>query len=239
MAEEKLAPHYLYGVLGAEEICSAGSWKRMAKEVINSEERPKIFCGGTGLYLHGLWNAVAEVPPIPDEIKEKVRAMPEAEVAAFFGADASDNHRRNLRALEVFLATGKHLKQWQQEQPEAPYRAEEFLVLALNVPRETLYQKINDRFLWMLESGAMEEVQKLRKMKLDPALPIMKAHGVPELIAYIEGAMTHGEAIEKASQNVRNYAKRQLTWIRNQLPQKIEVQNMDYENILELVRKNI
>lgn len=211
----------------------------MVKEVIATEDRPKIFCGGTGLYFHSLWNPVAEVPPIPDEIKEKVRSMPEADVAAYFGADASDNHRRNVRALEVFLATGKHLKEWQQEQPEADYRAEDFLTLVMNVPRETLYEKINNRFLWMLENGAMEEVQKLRKMQLDPALPIMKAHGVPELIAYIEGSMGYAEAIEKASQNVRNYAKRQLTWIRNQLPQKTEVQNMDYATVLELVRKNI
>ena len=238
-AEEKLAPHYLYGALPATTICSAGMWKDMVKDVLANEERPKIFCGGTGLYLHGLWNPVAKVPPIPESIKYEVRRMKEGDVAAYFGAEASDNHRRNVRALEVFLATGKHLKQWQAEQPPADFKIDDFLILVMNVPRETLYQKINDRFIWMLENGAMEEVQKLRKMKLDPTLPIMKAHGVPELIKYIEGDISHTEAIERASQNVRNYAKRQLTWIRNQLPHQIEVQDMSYADILGLVEGGV
>lgn len=183
---------------------------------------------------------MAEVPPIPAEIKAKVRAMPESEVAAYFGAEASDNHRRNVRALEVYLSTGKHLKEWQKEQKPAEFNPEDFLILVMNVSRETLYRNIDGRFLKMLVNGALDEIKSLKALKLDPALPIMKAHGAPEFMKYLDGEMTLEEATAKAQQNTRNYAKRQLTWMRQQLPQnshmKIEVQNMKYEDILKIVQ---
>lgn len=189
-----------------------------------------------------MWNGLAEVPPIPDAIKEKVRAMPEAEVSAHFGAEASDNHRRNVRALEVFLATGKHLKVWQAEQAAPMFNIDDFLILVMNVSRETLYKTIDDRFLTMIENGAIEEVKKLDSLGLNPDLPIMKAVGVPELISYLKGERTLEDAISLAQQKSRNYAKRQLTWLRQQLPDgnnKIEVQNMEYADILQLVKKEL
>ena len=233
-------PHYLYGSHSGAEIFSVGHWREEAKKIIQQvTDRPIIFCGGTGLYLHSLYKGMAEIPPIPEEIKSKVRAMNAEEVAAYFGADASDNHRRNIRALEVFLATGKHIKQWQQEQTLPEFTEQDFLTLFMNVPRETLYEKIDLRFLKMMEMGALEEVKALMELKLAPALPIMKAVGVPELAKYLDGEIGLQEAISKAQQNSRNYAKRQLTWARNQLPNKIEVQNMSFDSILNLVRENL
>jgi tRNA dimethylallyltransferase len=121
----------------------------------------------------------------------------------------------------VFVQTGKHLWAWQAEQPEWMFKPSDFLITVMNVSRETIYEKINNRFTNMINAGALDEVRELMKLNLDPALPIMTAHGVPELIKYINGEISLEQATEKAQQNVRNYAKRQLTWIRNQLPHKV------------------
>ena len=78
----------------------------------------------------------------------------------------------------------------------------------------------------MMQHGALDEVQALMGLNLSPEIPIMRAHGVPELMAHLRSEMTLADAISKAQQNTRNYAKRQMTWLRNQLPEAIEVQNI-------------
>lgn len=236
--EEKLVPHYLFGVLEAAAIGSAGWWLKKAEEVIaNNPSRPIIFVGGTGMYLQVLMNGIAVIPAIPQEIKDKVRGMEYAAVAAALGEDTDINPRRNIRALEVLLATGKPIKYWHKNQPGPKYKKSDFLTLVMNVSRETLYERINKRFEKMIKLGAIAEVQKLAVQNLDKNLPIMKAIGVPEIISYINKEITIDEAIAKAQQFSRNYAKRQLTWMRRQISEKIEVQNMSFEDIYNLVKK--
>jgi tRNA dimethylallyltransferase len=125
---------------------------------------------------------------------------------------------RILRALEVLLATGRSLAQWQREGAPAELDAGKALRIFLEVERSALYARIAARFDAMLAAGALEEVRVLLARGLDPALPVMKAHGVPWLIRHLRGEIDLAEAAEGARRDTRRYTKRQATWFRHQLP---------------------
>ncbi len=220
--------------MGGAELCTVAKWLELAKQVIGSvqEEKnytlsavryPLIFTGGTGLYFNALFHGISHIPDTPPDIREKVRAMDISEVSAALGDEADGNPQRMRRALEVKLHTGQSIKSLHVPDEKHPYSRDEFKVFYVNVSRETIYEKINQRFHDQIKNGALDEVRELLKLNLDPALPIMKAHGVPEFARHFVGEITLDEAISKAQQNVRNYAKRQMTWFKNQLEGKIEI----------------
>jgi tRNA dimethylallyltransferase len=142
------------------------------------------------------------------------------------------------RALEVVTATGRSLADWQRDGMRgaglkpAPTDAARIDVAAglkgapadvvrvfLSVERAELYARIDARFERMLGSGALAEVQALRSRRLDPALPAMKAHGVPWLMRHLAGEIDLAAAVEAAKRDTRRYSKRQVTWFRHQLPE--------------------
>ncbi len=221
------APHRLYGVLDGAELSTVASWAECARAEIAAAELP-ILCGGTGLYLRALLHGIAPVPPIPEDIRAQARAL-HAELGgeAFRARLAlldpegaarlkSGDSQRLVRAYEVAAATGRPLGEWQREAAaEAPYDALAFTLLP---PRDDLYAAIDGRFQHMVADGALEEVRALLERRLDPALPVMKALGVPELARHLEGDLTLEAAIAAAQQASRRYAKRQYTWFRHQLP---------------------
>ncbi len=136
---------------------------------------------------------------------------------------------RIARALEVVLATGRSLSDWHSEgMPHSasktrvnalmPIDGARTLKLFLDVERAELYRRIDARFDAMLAGGALDEVGALAKRELDPALPAMKAHGVPWLIRHLKGEIALAEAAEGGKRDTRRYTKRQATWFRNQLP---------------------
>lgn len=139
--------------------------------------------------------------------------------------------QRILRALEVMEATGKSLLDWQAARTAPLFPDAPFACYVTDLPRAEIYRRIDARFITMMEQGALEEVRRLLdahgllETHWDPKAfpPVFRAHGVPELAAYLRGDMTLNDAIAKAQQNTRNYAKRQLTWIRNQLPQATKI----------------
>jgi tRNA dimethylallyltransferase len=226
------APHRLYGVMSAAERCSAGRWRAMAETEIAAAQRAgrlPIVVGGTGLYLRALMRGLAPVPEIPAELRaaaadrlerlgapelhaELVRRDP-ASAAGLRPGDA----QRVRRAWEVLEATGRSLKDWQREGEGAAKRR--FLAFALMPPRSQLYDSCNARFLAMIEAGAVEEARQLRRLGLDPALPAMKALGLREILAHIDGKVALADAVAAAQQSTRRYAKRQVTWFRHQLPE--------------------
>jgi len=228
-AELARAPHRLYGVIDAAEACSAGRWRDLALAEIaaaRAEDRLPILAGGTGLYLRALLDGLAPVPPVPPEIRAAARAR-HAELggpafrAALAALDpeaaerlAAGDTQRLIRAYEVAKATGKTLAAWRRGQSAPDFRAAAILLLP---PREQLYQACDARFLAMMRRGAEAEVQALLARHLDPALPAMKAVGVPELAQLIAGRLTREAAIAAAQQATRRYAKRQYTWFRHQL----------------------
>jgi tRNA dimethylallyltransferase len=232
--EEAAVPHRLYGHVDAAVNYSAGHFVRDAQEIladVRREGRLPIFVGGSGLYFKALTRGLSAVPPVPDEVREAVRARLERDGVEALHAelarrDPAAGTRLNVRdrtriarALEVIEATGRPLADW-HEQTTPPLLSEgSTRALFIAPEREALYQRIDARFEAMLESGALDEVERLAARGLDPLLPAMKAHGVPALIRYIRGEITREEAATIGKADTRHYAKRQFTWFRHQLPE--------------------
>lgn len=236
--------HYLYGVLDSDEICNAGMYLDLVRIVLEAipEDQPVIFVGGTGMYINALFKGISPIPEIPSNVRNKVRKMEMEEVKTWLkeplDAGMDGNLQRMKRALEVQMATGKSLKDWHSEPYDHEFKREDFLVFCLDMPRDTLYEKIDGRFAWMIENGGIAEVEDLMKLGLDENFPVMKAIGVPEITRFINDEISLAEAIEKAQTNVRNYAKRQMTWFRNQLENEIKITNFDDDLILEEIKKH-
>ncbi|MBY0407342.1 MAG: tRNA (adenosine(37)-N6)-dimethylallyltransferase MiaA [Rickettsiales bacterium] len=231
--EEALAPHRLYGTLPAHTAASAGHWLNLARMEIDwarESGKPAIVAGGTGLYIGALLNGIATIPDITEDVRiqseNDYESMGKASFEerlkwvdpGFFERLAVTDRQRLVRAWAVWLGTGKPLTFWQNQTQTPPYSAENIRLYTVAIPRETLYARCNQRFDTMLQNGALEEVRGLLALNLPESLPAMKSVGVPELTAHLRGEITLEEAVEKATQATRNYAKRQLTWFRNQLP---------------------
>lgn len=231
--DEAKAPHRLYGVIDAAEACSAARWRDLAlAEIAAAREMGKvpIIVGGTGLYLRTLKQGIADIPAIPEELRGKLRAEQaaggqpafHARLAALDPASAAairpTDPQRTLRAMEVLAATGKPLGAWQSGSMTGPRLDGAAAWIWLDPPREVLRARAEARFRTMVEQGAVTEVRALLALGLDPALPAMKALGVPELAAHIRGELDLAAAIDRAVLATRRYAKRQTTWFRHQLP---------------------
>jgi tRNA dimethylallyltransferase len=234
MAEEAQVPHRLYGHVDAAVNFSAGAWLSDAAKVLaeaRAENRLPIFVGGSGLYFKALTRGLSAVPPIAAEVREDVRARLERDgVEALHAALAQRDpvsaerlkprdRTRIARALEVVEATGRSLTDWHREGLPPLLPPGQFNAVFLAPEREELYARIDARFDAMLGAGAREEVAALVARKLDPLLPVMKAHGVPVLIRHLKGEITREKATEIGRADTRHYAKRQFTWFRHQLPE--------------------
>jgi tRNA dimethylallyltransferase len=234
VAEEARAPHRLYGHVDAAINFSAGAWvadAAKALEQARAQGRLSIFVGGSGLYFRALTRGLSAIPPIPAEVREQVRARLEREGVETLHAELARrdpvsaerlkprDRARIARALEVVEATGRALPDWHREGLPPLLPPGSFSALFLSPGREALYPRIDARFDAMLASGAIEEVAALAARRLDPLLPAMRAHGVPVLIRHIRGEVTREAAAQFGRTETRQYAKRQFTWFRHQLPE--------------------
>jgi tRNA dimethylallyltransferase len=232
-AEEARVPHLLYGHVDAAENYSVGRWCVDASAALAAVERGgrvPILTGGTGLYFKALTRGLAAVPAIPAQTRSAVRARLEREGIAALYAELSErdgvtarrlmpgDRTRITRALEVILATGRSLADWQREGMTPALDPQLAVKVFLDVDRAELYRRIDARFDAMLAAGALEEVRALASRRLDAALPAMKAHGVPWLIRHLNGEIDLVAAEEAAKRDIRRYSKRQATWFRHQLP---------------------
>jgi tRNA dimethylallyltransferase len=230
--EERRVPHVLYGHVDAAENYSTGQWCRDVGEVLGeiaAQGRTPILVGGTGLYFKALTSGLAAVPAVPSQIRESVRGRLKAEGVAPLYAEltARDpltaarlmplDRSRITRALEVILATGRSLSDWHKEGMPPLVPPGRAIKVFLACERKALVARIEKRFAAMLEAGALEEVRALAGRNLDPLLPAMKAHGVPWLIRHLKGEITLEEAAAGSIMDTRRYAKRQVTWFRNQM----------------------
>jgi tRNA dimethylallyltransferase len=241
-AELALAPHRLYGVLPAAERCSAGRWRQMAEAAaMEVADRLPVFTGGTGLYLRALTEGLSDIPPISEEVAEAGAAKLSALGPAGLHAElatldpvmaerlAPSDSQRIFRAWTVRHSTGRSLADWQAIPPRDAWPC---LTLILLPPRNALYSACDARFARMVEQGALEEVRALLDLGLDPALPAMRAVGVRELAGVLAGKETLETAVAAAQQATRRYAKRQMTWIRHQMPASRIVEAQFSERIL-------
>jgi tRNA dimethylallyltransferase len=229
-AEEALVPHRLYGVRPPGEAASVAWWRGQAlaeMAAARAAGRVPILCGGTGLYFLSLTEGLSELPPVSAEARAAARALLagigapalHARLAAVDPETAAGlrpgDSQRLARAWEVWSGTGKGLAAWQREGAHtgpAPWR---FAAILLDPPREVLRAAIAARFDAMLAGDALAEVAALGALGLDPALPAMRAHGVPELLAHLRGEMPLAAARERAVLNTGQYTKRQATWFRH------------------------
>jgi tRNA dimethylallyltransferase len=233
--EEAQAPHRLYGMMNGAHACSAKEWATLAENEIKiawEHGQFPILVGGTGMYFKTLLEGMAEIPEINPNIRADVRLRAKVEGAEALHAELSKvdpsiadrlepaDSQRISRALEVFLSTGKPLSEWHKDtRPgflDQYDQVGEVDKIVLDWPRDVLYERCDKRFDMMIDQGALEEVEKLMAMQLDPTLPIMKSLGVPSLISYLQGNMSIDAALEEAKMLTRRFAKRQLTWFRNQ-----------------------
>lgn len=230
--DEARAPHRLYGHVDAGENYSVGRWCRdvtVALAETAAQGRVPILVGGTGLYFKALTSGLAAVPPIPADIRTHVRGRLQSEGVAPLFAELikldpviarrlmPNDRSRISRALEVVLATGRSLTDWHREGLPALVDPARAVKVFLTCERKQLVARIETRFAVMLEAGALEEVRVLAARRLNSLLPAMKAHGVPWLIRHLNGEISIYEAAAGAVMDTRRYAKRQVTWFRNQM----------------------
>lgn len=230
VAEQAAVPHRLYGVLSAAELCSAARWRTLALAEIEAAwaaGRLPIVVGGTGLYLNALLKGLSPIPDIPESVRADSRALlaqlgapglharlAEADPVTAVRLNPGDSQRL-ARAWEVFAATGRSLTDWQAEPLQGALPAPALLI-ALEPERETLYRTIDQRFAAMIQAGALDEVRAVSGF--DPALPALKALGIPDLRRHLSGEVSLEAAVTAAQAATRHYAKRQVTWARHQLP---------------------
>ena len=227
--EEAAVPHRLFGHVDGAVACSAADWAAQAKTVLTeagTEGLHPILVGGTGMYIRTLLDGIAPVPPIDPAIRTSVRGMPVTEAyAALAREDAVMTARlkpsdttRVARALEVLRSTGKSLAEWQLRLEGGIGAKIALNPLVLDPPRAEIVSRSDSRVDAMLAAGAVEEVAKLRARDLDPALPLMRAIGVPPLLAYHAGELLLDQAADQIRADTKAYIKRQQTWMRGQFP---------------------
>ena len=228
--DEALAPHRLYGVLPAATPGNAAWWRQAALDSLGEARengKTPILCGGTGMYMQALLHGIAEIPDPGAGARLAARSfLAEAGPAALHQKLLEDDpetgakirpsdSQRLARAYEVWLGTGRGLAYWQALPTEKLTGWAPRMIL-LDPPRPELREAVETRFDAMLAAGALDELRELLALNLDPALPLMRAHGVPELTPYLQGKTTLAQAAARAALATHQYTKRQATWFRHQ-----------------------
>ena len=219
--------HHLFGFVDGNERYNVERWCNDATQVIKkttANNLTPILVGGTGLYINTLINGLIDLPSIPESFK-----IESEKILQKFGKDFLINQIKNIdpdslkdinlndtvrlrRIWEVFETTGKKFSAWKLNKNKKFITNYKFKILLFLPDREKNYQNVNSRFIKMMKGGAVEEVKKLLELDLHESLPVMRAHGVPEIKKYLANESSLDECISKGQQVTRNYVKRQHTW---------------------------
>lgn len=225
--ERNNVPHHLFGYVKGDEEYNVAKWIEDVVPKISSIDSGSILVGGTGFYLKHLIFGLSSIPEIPIEIRQETRWLFEKLGPIDFYKILKDidpivaskidknNGHKTMRAYEVIKATNRSILEWRKEN-KTYFPINSFKVVILFPDKKKLYENCNQRFLNMLNQGAIEEVKYLMTKNYNISSGIMKSHGVPELMDYLLGKCSLEGSIEKAQQVVRNYAKRQITWFKHQ-----------------------
>jgi tRNA dimethylallyltransferase len=245
--------HYLYGNISVKSIFSAGEWlkkvKLNLKKILNKKKQP-IFVGGTGLYFKLLTEGISNIPKIPDSIRTKTRNL-----NAKLGNDKfysllikldplvknkikeNDTHRL-IRAYEVIIFTKKSLFNWQKKNKNY-FSNYQFVKIYINPENNFLQKLLRLRLKKMFELGAIEEVKKFLKLKINPSLPANKILGIEEIKKYLDKKITLEQTFEETFIRTRRYVKRQRTWFRGHMKEWTSIFNPNFDiltkKILNLV----
>jgi tRNA dimethylallyltransferase len=233
-ADEAKVPHRLFGILAADRPASAGAWLELTGQAIAAAReagKVPIVVGGTGLYLSALLRGLAPVPPVPAAARAEAQALFErlggpglhAELGRRDPVMAArlrpSDRQRLIRAFEVLAATGRSLSHWQALPRVRVPLPRSVVGIALLPPRAALHARIERRLRAMLAAGALEELRALRLAYPDTELPLLNAVAAPELLDHLEGRLELAPALARALARTRQFAKRQVTWLRHQLPE--------------------
>lgn len=236
-ADLAAVPHHLYGHVPPAQVYSTGIWLNEATEIIRdirARGALPVVVGGTGLYFRALTGGLSDMPAIPDEIRAGLRFRLETEGVEALHAELSQldpamaerlrpaDRQRILRALEVVRATGRSITEFQGRGGDKIVDPATARCLVLQPERPLLHSRINQRFARMMQDGALEEVRQLLALDVPPQNPAMKAIGVSQIAEHLAGRLSRDEVVELASIATRQYAKRQMTWFRNQLGEEWE-----------------
>lgn len=241
--------HTLYGHVSCASNYSVGDWVKDVSKIfgLNSKKSQTfIFVGGTGLYFNALLNGLSQIPQIPKEIREFANAQDLTFFLEYLEKNDPDvlekidvkNQRRVQRAWEVLKATNKSILYWQSNNA-SPLVSSDATLLLVEIERESLTKRISARVDFMLESGAIKEVEKVYKTCWDVNLPFSKAIGAQDIISYLNS----GISLDKLTQNIglktRQFAKRQRTWHRNYMKNWISIDPSKISglSIKEIVKK--
>lgn len=230
--DERQVPHRLFGNIDGATAYSVSAWLGDIGEALSAARRERllpIVVGGTGLYFKALTQGLSEIPPVSDEVRSRVRewaarATPQELHAVLTTRDPETAARlrptdpqRITRALEVFETTGRSLAEFQERRQAPLLDVARCRAVALSVDRAILQRRLGIRLEAMVAGGALGEAEALRDRRLEPDLPVMRAVGVPQLLAYLAGQNTLPEAKSAIVLASRQYAKRQETFARHQL----------------------
>ncbi len=231
--DEKAVPHHLYGFVAAREHYSAGVWLAEAQKLIHAVHRRgrlPILVGGSGLYMRALTSGLAEMPRVPaarraqlaadlarDGLPALYQRLEELDPLLARRLRPSDT-QRILRGLEVVLATGQPLSRWIEQNPARPPADMTFLAFALTPEKTALAANIAKRLASMLKQGVVEEARRLLGQNLPPSLPVMKAIGLGAIRRHLAGELDFASMAAEIETATRRNAKRQMTWIRTQMP---------------------
>ena len=243
--DEARLPHKLYGTVDGAERYSVGRWLtdlHLAVAQTRAQGKWPIIVGGTGFYLNAAEQGISAIPDIPEEARKAATSyhqkhggqatldrLHKLDPAIADRLEAGDSQRL-VRALEVVMHTGEPLSYWQSRPREGGLTGRAIKIA--HIPqRELVYERIDQRFSAMVDSGGLAEVEQLLRRHLAPDLPVMKALGVAALAAFLRGESDKEEAVYLSSRDTRHYAKRQMTWLRNNFISNYE-NNETYSNQL-------
>ena len=242
-AEREAVPHFMVDCCDLPGIYSAARWAKEARvfiETENSQGRKPIIVGGTGLYLKALMQGFADIPEDKAGVRQHFEALQrEAGTAALYALlqqydpdmalrlQAGDT-QRIMRALCVYESTGKPLSAWQEQEKEAT--PIDCPVFVLDVERDVLRQRLADRFHAMMQAGWLDEVRWLDALPLADTHPAMRAVGYRQLLDHVHGKLSLEQAITDGITATRRYAKRQVTWFKNQTPDAVHGDSNTLEN---------
>ncbi len=244
--------HNLYSILRPEESSSVGLWLKLLFEAVKNawaKNKLPLIVGGSGMYIAKLIKGIAEIPEITTEIKDQARNLYDSVSVAEFkqlllavGAEENTiinlDKQRLIRNYEVLKQTSKTISFWQAKPHKFLFPDAKFLHFSLNPDRNLLYNNCNQRFNLITKLGAIEEVENLMKAPIAQYSSIAKTIGYQEIRDFLLANINFEEMILIATKKTRNYAKRQLTWFRNQFQDRIIIENYHQElpKILSLIK---
>lgn len=229
-AELALAPHYLVKTHSVEAPLTAGTFAGAAHEIMAdlfAQEETIILSGGSTLYFEAILNYLDNFPPVTTDARESVNRWYEEggiehlvrQLKALDKPTAESIDTQNMarvrRALEVSLSGGLPYSHYKSIGNQPVFKAANLRQFYIDLPRELLYERINIRCENMLQAGLLDEVASLRPYRYTPPLQTV---GYKEFFPFLDGETDRSASVETFKKNTRNYAKRQLTWIRNRTP---------------------